>query len=381
MGRYLDSEELEKLAETVYLPVVITPFEESEAQTTFQTLYSSSFFEDVPISTYPLNADVMRGNALVHDVYGNISFTLSVDTSQDFYKQGVASVNFFILALTCSSIILGAVTVLLVERGILSRIERLAVGVKKMGKSKNLSERLSWSNKDELSLLAGTIDGMMEERVNTIGELAGMIGHDLRNPLTGISSAAYFLKRKYSSLMDEKGRDMLEVIEKDVNYSNKIVSDLLEYSRPIQLDLTETDPQSAVAEALSHVDFPKNIQLHNQTKSTPAIIIDVDKMKRVFINLIKNAIEAMPNGGNLTVTSEKTGDTVKIAFADTGTGISEENLKKLFGPLFTTKAKGMGLGLAICKRIVEAHGGKISVESAVDKGTTFTITVPVKPKM
>jgi signal transduction histidine kinase len=208
-----------------------------------------------------------------------------------------------------------------------------------------------------------------------------MIGHDLRNPLTGISSAAYFLKRKYSSLMDEKGRDMLEVIEKDVNYSNKIVSDLLEYSRPIQLDLTETDPQSAVAEALSHVDFPKNIQLHNQTKSTPAIIIDVDKMKRVFINLIKNAIEAMPNGGNLTVTSEKTGDTVKIAFADTGTGISEENLKKLFGPLFTTKAKGMGLGLAICKRIVEAHGGKISVESAVDKGTTFTVTVPVKPKM
>jgi signal transduction histidine kinase len=381
MGRYLDSEELEKLAETVYLPVVITPFEESEAQTTFQTLYSSSFFEDVPISTYPLNADVMRGNALVHDVYGNISFTLSVDTSQDFYKQGVASVNFFILALTCSSIILGAVTVLLVERGILSRIERLAVGVKKMGKSKNLSERLSWSNKDELSLLAGTIDGMMEERVNTIGELAGMIGHDLRNPLTGISSAAYFLKRKYSSLMDEKGRDMLEVIEKDVNYSNKIVSDLLEYSRPIQLDLTETDPQSAVAEALSHVDFPKNIQLHNQTKSTPAIIIDVDKMKRMFINLIKNAIDAMPNGGNLTVTSEKTGDTVKIAFADTGTGISEENLKKLFGPLFTTKAKGMGLGLAICKRIVEAHGGKISVESAVDKGTTFTVTVPVKPKM
>jgi signal transduction histidine kinase len=181
--------------------------------------------------------------------------------------------------------------------------------------------------------------------------------------------------------MDEKGRDMLEVIEKDVNYSNKIVSDLLEYSRPIQLDIQEMTPKSAVAEAVSHVDFPKNVQLIDLTKSTPAIRIDADNMKRVFINLVKNAVDAMPNGGKLTVTSEKANGAVKIAFADTGLGISEENLKKLFGPLFTTKAKGMGLGLAICKRIVEAHGGRISVESAVGKGTTFTITIPLEHKL
>jgi signal transduction histidine kinase len=381
MGRYLDSEEIEQLTETVFLPLVIAPFEESEAQIDFQTLHSSSFLEDVPIFTRPLNADVMGGYALIEDVYGNISFTMRVDTPQDFYQQGVASVTFFVLALTCSSIILGVVTVLIVERGVLSRIERLAVGVRNMGKSKNLSERLSWNSKDELSLLAGTIDGMMEERVNTIGEIAGMIGHDLRNPLTGISSAAYYLKRKYGSVMDEKGRDMLEVIEKDVNYSNKIVSDLLEYSRPIQLDIQEMTPKSAVAEAVSHVDFPKNVQLIDLTKSTPAIRIDADNMKRVFINLVKNAVDAMPNGGKLTVTSEKANGAVKIAFADTGLGISEENLKKLFGPLFTTKAKGMGLGLAICKRIVEAHGGRISVESAVGKGTTFTITIPLEHKL
>ena len=103
-------------------------------------------------------------------------------------------------------------------------------------------------------------------------------------------------------------------------------------------------------------------------------------MKRVFINLIKNAVDAMPNGGKLTINSEKTKEDVKITFADMGTGISKENLKKLFGPLFTTKAKGMGLGLAICKRIVEAHGGRITVESVVDRGTTFAITIPVEPK-
>lgn len=381
MGRCLDSEAIEKLAETVYLPLTVTSFDESETQVDFQALYSSSFLEDVPIFTRPLNADVMGGYALINDIFGKSSFMLRVNTPQDFYKQGLTSVTFFILALSSSSIVLGTVTVLLMERGVLSRIERLVIDVKNMGKSKNLSKHLSWNSKDELSLLAGTIDGMMEERVNTIGELAGMIGHDLRNPLTGISSATYYLKRKYGPLMDEKGRDMLEVIEKDVNYSNKIVSDLLEYSRPIMLDLQEMNPKSAVAEALSHVDFPKNVQLIDLTKSTPTIKIDTDKMKRVFINLIKNAIDAMPDGGKLAVTSEKMNDKVKIAFADTGLGISEENQKRLFGPLFTTKAKGMGLGLAICKRIVEAHGGRISVDSIVDKGTTFAITIPIKPQL
>jgi len=381
MGRYLDSEEIDTLTDTVYLPLTVTPFDESETQINFQELYSSSFFGAVPIFTRPLNADFMAGYAVINDVYGNSAFVLRVDTSQDFYKQGLNSVVFFVLALTSSSIILGILTVLLVERGVLSRIEHLVIDVKNMGKSKNLSERLSWSSKDELSLLAETIDGMMEERVNTIGELAAMIGHDLRNPLTGISSAAYYLKRKYGSSMDEKGREMLEVIEKDVNYSNKIVSDLLEYSRPIKLDLQEMTPKSAVAEALVHVDFPENVQLIDLTKSTPAIKIDADKMKRVFINIIKNAIDAMTDGGKLTITSEKTNGNIKITFADTGLGISEENLKKLFGPLFTTKANGMGLGLAICKRIVEAHDGRISVESVVGKGTTFTITIPIEPKL
>jgi signal transduction histidine kinase len=280
-----------------------------------------------------------------------------------------------------SGVLLGLVAILIVERGVLSRIERLAISIKKMGKSKNLSERLSWNSKDELSLLAETIDGMMEERVNTIEELAAMIGHDLRNPLTGITSAMYYLRKKYGALMDEKGRGMLEVIEKDIDYSNKIINDLLEYSKAIKLDLKETNPKSAVTEALSHVDFPKNIQLIDLTENTPTIKVDVDRMKRVFINLIKNAVDAMPDGGKLTITSEKANDKVKIAFADTGIGISEENLKKLFGPLFTTKAKGMGLGLAICKRVVDAHGGTISVESVVSKGTVFTIIIPIEPKL
>jgi len=231
IGRYLNSEEIENLEKAIYLPVVITPLNESETRIVFQSLYSSSFLEDVPVFTRPLDADLIAGYALIDDVYGNASFMLRVDTPQDFYKQGLNSVAFFVLALSSSVIILGIVTVLLVERGVLSRIERLALSVKKMGKSKNLSERLAWNSKDELSLLAETIDGMMKERINTIEELAAMIGHDLRNPLTGITSATYYLRKKYGALMDEKGRDMLAVIEKAIEYSNKIINDLLEYSK------------------------------------------------------------------------------------------------------------------------------------------------------
>ena len=101
------------------------------------------------------------------------------------------------------------------------------------------------------------------------------------------------------------------------------------------------------------------------------------KVKRVFINLIKNAIDAMPEGGTLKITSESAVNVVRISFSDTGSGISEEDQKKLFQPLFTTKAKGMGFGLAICQRIMEAHKGKILVESSIGKGTTFIIEIPV----
>jgi signal transduction histidine kinase len=104
-------------------------------------------------------------------------------------------------------------------------------------------------------------------------------------------------------------------------------------------------------------------------------------MRRVFVNIIKNAVDAMPNGGRLTITSREMKDCVVISFSDTGIGMSREVASKIWTPLFTTKAKGMGFGLPICKRIVEGHGGKITVESISGKGSTFTMTLPIEPKI
>jgi len=219
------------------------------------------------------------------------------------------------------------------------------------------------------------------QRLGVIGELAGMVGHDLRNPLTSINGAAYYLKKRLSSKIDGKVKEMLDLIEKNIVYSNKIINDLLDYSREIKLDLTESKPKSIIKEALSLVEIPKNVQVIDLMENKPKIRVDVGKIKRAFVNIIKNAIEAMPKGGTLTIKSKKLNGSLELVFSDTGVGMSKKTVKKLWTPLFTTKAKGMGFGLAICKRVVEAHGGSISVKSVRGKGTTFTVTIPTRPKI
>jgi PAS domain S-box-containing protein len=218
------------------------------------------------------------------------------------------------------------------------------------------------------------------ERLAAIGELAAMIGHDLRNPLTGIAGAAYYLKTKCSPNMDGKLKEMFQVIEKDVEYSNKIINDLLEYSRDVKLDLNESNPRVIVEEALSALRIPKRIEVADLTRDKPEIRVDAGKMKRVFVNIIKNAVDAMPKGGTLTIESRESNGDLEIVFSDTGVGMSEKTLKNIFRPLFTTKAKGMGFGLPICKRLVEAHAGKIHVRSTVGEGSAFTVTLPIQPR-
>jgi len=219
------------------------------------------------------------------------------------------------------------------------------------------------------------------QRLAVIGELAGMVGHDLRNPLTSIAGAEYYLKKRLSLEANHKIKEMLELIEKNIAYSNKIINDLLDYSKDIELEQRERTPKSIVKEALSLVETPKNVRIIDLTESKPEIKVDAEKIKRAFVNIIKNAIEAMPRGGTLSIKSRKLNGCLEISFSDTGVGMSRQTMEKLWTPLFTTKAKGMGFGLSICKRFIEAHGGSISVKSTRGKGTTFTVTLPTEPKI
>lgn len=274
--------------------------------------------------------------------------------------------------------VFGTAMTLLMETGMLSPLSKLTETVKEIGTNGYNPPPNSHFGTDETSLLAEAIKTAIAQRLAAIEELAGMIGHDLRNPLTGIKNATYYIKTKNESKMDEKTKEMLKIIEYEIDRSNKIVSDLLEYSGKIKLKYVDTTPKTLTKGALAVVIIPKTVQVIDSTDDATEIAVDSDKMKRVFVNLIMNALDAMPQGGTLTITSAKVAKGFKFTFSDTGCGISKENLKKIGSPLFTTKAKGMGFGLPICKRFVEAHGGSLSLESSLDKGTTATIFIPTK---
>jgi PAS domain S-box-containing protein len=216
------------------------------------------------------------------------------------------------------------------------------------------------------------------ERLAAIGQVAAMVGHDLRNPLTGIAGAAYYLKIKLGSVMEPRSLEMVELIEKDIEYSNKIINDLLDYSREIRLELAEASPRGIVKDALGHANIPEKVRVTDKTSKNPKIVVDAEMLVRAFVNIMRNAVDAMPNGGTLTISSKQTGNDLELAFSDTGLGMSKEVLDRMWTPFFTTKAKGMGLGLSICRRIVEAHNGKILVSSVEGKGTTFTVMFPIE---
>jgi len=236
-----------------------------------------------------------------------------------------------------------------------------------------------WTDVTERKRMEGKL--AKSQRFAAIGETAAMVGHDLRNPLQGIAGAVYYLATKERPKLSREGRKMLQLIEEGIGRSDKIISDLLEYSRELHLELSETNAKSITQDALAEVKIPKGIRVVNSTNNEPTIALDLGKMRRVFLNLTLNAVDAMPKGGTLTIASTRSRDNVHITFKDTGEGMTTEALAKLWSPLYTTKAKGMGFGLAVAKRLVEAHGGSISVETKVGKGSTFTVTLPIKREL
>jgi two-component system NtrC family sensor kinase len=215
-----------------------------------------------------------------------------------------------------------------------------------------------------------------------IGEAAGWVGHDIRNPLQAMVSELYLSKDEIKDMPASKNKQSLEesirFFEENLFYINKIVSDLQDYSRPLKAVYVEVNLYELVADALFSMVIPGNLTAFIKVEDNFRFKTDSTFLKRILGNLIINAVQAMPNGGKLTIEASKKNGGVVIVVEDTGVGIAEEVKPRLFSPMFTTKAKGMGLGLSAAKRLVETLNGTISFESQVGKGTKFTINLPVK---
>ena len=221
------------------------------------------------------------------------------------------------------------------------------------------------------------------ERLAAIGQTAGMVGHDIRNPLQAIAGELYLAKGDldtFSECQAKKNlRESIVSIEENLYYIDKIVADLQDYTKPLNPNKEVVNIEKAIEEALLIVNIPSKLSVNIAIeKDFPQLTTDMSMLKRALINLIQNAVQAMPNGGTLKITAQTRNGAAQVSVQDTGEGIPKEAQEKMFTPLFTTKSKGQGFGLAVVKRLIEAQNGEITYKTQNGKGTTFTIQLPLK---
>ncbi len=170
----------------------------------------------------------------------------------------------------------------------------------------------------------------------------------------------------------------MDIIQAEIDGCDKIISDVLDFARIKPPSITVTEINSVVETSLSKASIPKTIKVQTHLgENLPKVKVDVLQIGQVFLNIISNAIEAMPKGGEIQVTTSQTDTFISTAFKDTGVGIPKKNINKLFEPLFSTKPKGLGLGLAACQNIIVDHQGKIEFKSQEGQGATFIVTLPI----
>lgn len=216
------------------------------------------------------------------------------------------------------------------------------------------------------------------QKLELIGTLAASTAHEIRNPLTGISGFIQLLQKKYHS---EEDQLYFSVIEEEIKRINQIVSEFLVLGKPTAEKWQNNSVKEIVSEIMPIVFSEANlynveVDLQINTIRDVGVYCTKDHIKQVVLNVAKNSLEAMPNGGHLKILIEAEKEHVIIKVKDTGEGIQEEMLKHIFLPFITSKEKGTGLGLVVCKRIISMYGGTIDIESEVNKGTTVMIMLP-----
>ncbi len=291
---------------------------------------------------------------------------------------------------------LGVLLAFVLISHILEPLKRLAVEADREG--------VSGQSGDEVKALSRSVRGLIEdvdhtmveleksresllqaEKMALVGSLAAGTAHSIRNPLTSVKMRLFSLNRTLG--LSDAQEDDFQVISEEIRHIDTIVQNFLEFSRPPKLKMQMVSPSEVVdlaIQLLQHRLSSYDVDVHVERKTRlPEILVDPEQLKEVFVNLVVNACEAMRGGGSIVIREEvdfvePLGRVIVIRVSDDGPGIPESIQNKVFQPFFTTKEEGTGLGLSIVTRIVEEHGGQISVTSKEGEGTTFIITLPGK---
>jgi two-component system, NtrC family, sensor kinase len=215
------------------------------------------------------------------------------------------------------------------------------------------------------------------ERLAAIGQIAAGVAHEIRNPLNVVKTSVYFLLNAKSP-SPERVAEHLARISRQVNHANDVITALSSFARPPAPQLSPVSVTECIKSALERYAPPAGIQVvSNLPASLPKVRADATQLAIVFGNLIRNAFDAMPAGGTLTLSGTQNGEQLEIQIADTGVGIAPDDLPKITEPLFSTKARGMGLGLAIISAILGKISGRLQVTSEIGRGSTFQVQIPV----
>jgi signal transduction histidine kinase len=391
-GKVSDTSLPELEGATIYVPE-----EEEIRSSTLDPVEREMRTHTGPIRTYnfPFHADrglywiviVTKPEALTNQIE-NASQTLAAKSQQLSNVRLLATAALLLVALGIAVAIGWQFTKPVGE--LASAARRVADG--------DLKFRVEVERHDEIGQLAATFNEMIEglehkreledrlnqsERAAVIGRLTQAIAHEIRNPLNVINLSIDHVASKYAP-EDRNRREQLTrrlaSIKDEISRLNRMLSDLLNYGRPARLAIEPVDMGELVKETLALVRpqaEEQRVDLRFEMDGTPAEVQgDRERLKSCLSNIAINALQAMPNGGHLTARIERSDGQVKIAISDSGIGISEEGLAKVFEPYYSTKQTGFGLGLAVTKWILEQHRGSIEVESSMGKGTTFTIRLP-----
>jgi signal transduction histidine kinase len=225
---------------------------------------------------------------------------------------------------------------------------------------------------------------MNATRLVTMGNLVSEITHDLKKPLTNIKGTLQLLREKWSNAKDKE--KYFNLVEEEIFHLDGLVKEIVSFSNPYKYEMEKKDIVTVLGRALKLVERDLaggSIALKKNLVEGYTVMVDKNQIMEVFLNIILNAIEAMPQGGELKVENslhkapQNGSEYMRVAITDTGCGIAPDNISRLFDRYFTTKKEGTGLGLAVVERVVKAHGGSISVESQLGKGTTFFVDLPL----
>ena len=221
-----------------------------------------------------------------------------------------------------------------------------------------------------------------QERIAALGRAAAQVAHEVKNPLAGLLLYSHHLKNTATNLSQSEA-SLVDKIVDTINHLNSRVEQILGFARPVNLTLRSGNLNEMVNDVLELLRpqlTANNVEVQLSMDQQARGMLDNASMRGALMNLLLNAIEAMREGGTLSVATRQNGETVQLEISDTGRGIPEEEVKKIFEPFYTTKAQGLGLGMPYAKRIIEQHGGTVCVNSRLGEGTTISIALPAAKK-